>query len=136
MRPRRINDIPQQVPADLWECDAELNTSSVYGNGLTIDAVRIVSARSLSANNEQTIITKISPKRGPRSTKVDIFNAYQELSRLQRLDFTTSLRSNCDVIRNYLISKHPDKSGIFSNLHYETIRKAIGDDFKAASKTK
>ncbi len=135
--PRHADDAPRPVPADLWACKVDWETSKVSGNGLEFIAVRIVSVEMVEYLNRDTVAEQSSPRRpaGRPAVGPEIRAAFDALAAAGRVDFKAPMKHCYDLIRESLAARFPDRAGTFRDLADETIRKTISERYATLKKS-
>ena len=119
-KPRQPTDKPIEVPTDLWSGFLSWDKAYIDGNGLRIEALRVIPARWLQEES----------KRPGRPTRVpEITRAYSELKQSQKIDFTQPIKTIALQVRAHILSRpgEQDESG----LGELAIQRAISEDIRA-----
>lgn len=129
--PRAPDDPPQPVPPDLWDGTVNWERSTLQGNGLKMEGVRLIPphwedqlvARQATATN----------RRGPgrRSREDHIREAFDALCKSGQIDFNRPMNRTFEPIRCWVLAKLPNDPDEAKGLNDKTIAKTIREDFNA-----
>lgn len=139
--PRKHDDLPVEIPIDLWEGKIDWKDSAVSGHGLDYSAVRIISANWLIKSQEIIAPLQIAPplailpgvgsaKPGRPSMEKFIKIAYEELKKLVEIDFLGRQISAIRQVREAVKAKFPNDANDDRGLGDEAIRRVICEDFR------
>jgi hypothetical protein len=127
--PRRGPDKPIELPKDIWRGIINWDKSSISGNGLNIIAVRVIQPADAYELLNDLVANPEPRSAGKPSLKHVIHDAYEYFRDIGDIDYSKPMASFYNKIRAWLINKHPDYAGVFSNMHNETIRINIRKSF-------
>lgn len=123
--PRQPDDLPCLIPIDLWAQSVGWDKSKVEGNGLRIDAVRILHPQWIGGTES----TESSKSPGRPSKVPMILEAYESLLGSQKIDFSAPKKSAVRQIRDWISTNHPDQFENGKGLGDEVIRRTIAERF-------
>ena len=125
--PRTPNDLPIEVPMDIWEKTPYWSRETVNANGLKIEAVRLVLPDTQSLPSQT----------GRPSRRNEISFAYDELESNERIDSSGTLKAAALLIRQHVLDQTPANEADTRGLGLRAIEKQISKRFqstKAAAK--
>jgi len=139
--PRSPSSAPDVIPADAWTGKVDWAKGTLEGGGMSFVQVRVILEKQLEwalrpkSKNDlfspEPSPPKINaPKVGRPTVQKEIFDAFGKLTAEGLIDFSGSMRSHFDLIRDRMGKDNPDHAGQFRALADETIRKEISADFK------
>lgn len=119
-KPRQPSDKPIEVPTDLWNGFLSWDKEYIEGNGLRIDALRVIPTHWLQEKS----------KRQGRPTRVaEVMRAYAELKQTQKIDFTLPIKTIALQVRAHILSRPGEKDE--TGIGELAVQRAIGDDVRA-----
>ncbi|MBF0446380.1 MAG: hypothetical protein HQL68_12400, partial [Magnetococcales bacterium] len=136
--PRKLEDDPVLIPADIWSGFVDWKSSSVEGNGLKIVAVRVVPFHWLEqAVTERSQDIKSNKNAGrPNSRSILIIKAYDALVAESAIDYSLKFTVLTDQIRLWVANNSPEHPDLYKELKYNTIYKVLKDVFQEDKKNK
>lgn len=137
-KPRRIADLPQVIPTDVWKGTIDWTASGVRGAGIDALEVRVLHPTWIDALRQRTVaqfaatsLAKPNSKGRP-SLKQEIIECYRELERGGHIDLNAPMKRCYPAIRRALAAKFENRSGQIEELSDETIRARISPLFRDA----
>jgi hypothetical protein len=125
--PRKIDDLPQKIPNDLFQKEFfNWGKSSIKGAGLEFTSVRIVDPRWIKSDPSE--LENRRPPGRPTS-KIAISAAIKSLIGEKRLPNTNSRKSNIELVRARVHELFPDQFPGDKGLKRETIGKYLLMEF-------
>lgn len=136
--PRRINSDPILIPKQNWRFGLGPAPEKLSVDGLNFAEIRAL-PRAMVERIEAdwkaaTFPPHPAPKRGPRGSAIDLFEAFQALHAAGRIDPQASAMSHYPAIRDWLQHHHPDAGYSATKPSDETIRKTFQPMFDQAPK--
>jgi hypothetical protein len=128
--PRRPDDMPVPIPADIWSRKIDWRKSEVSGNIVPEKWVDQPSIQFLASPEIASIISKRP------SLKIIIPEAYRDLEKSGAIDFSAPMTRCYNSIRAHLAGRFPEHAGYFRSISDETIRKLISAKYQADKKSK
>jgi len=133
--PRRVKSIPTIIPTTSWRGRVKWPDGTLQHEGLAFGEVRILPADRFQELRKQRMLEGLrSPdptRRGPKGTKRQLHAVYIMLRDEGLIDHGASLRSHSDLIRTRFHREYQDTGLSSDRPSYETIRSAIGGEFRA-----
>ncbi|GAB4356162.1 MAG: hypothetical protein Kow00114_06930 [Kiloniellaceae bacterium] len=131
--PRKPDDAPALIPADVWGGRIDWHGAKVFGEGLEFVSVRVIEVSAAAELLPPAEDAASAPRPvGRPSVKADVFAAYEALRDAGKIDFDAPMKRLFPEIRAWLCEAYPDRAGAFRDMADETIRRVIVDLFKAA----
>lgn len=124
--PRRAEDRPVEVPADLWSYPVMWDKSAVSGNGMRVEAVRVIeSRRQVQLLADQTEVPE--PRRQGRPSKRSlILRAFDALDAEGAIDRQGPIKAVGGQIRAWIAENAPEKfekgKGLGDGVIYEATK--------------
>ncbi|MGC9953311.1 MAG: hypothetical protein ABSD21_03425 [Rhizomicrobium sp.] len=139
--PRKHDDLPVEIPIDLWEGEIDWKDSAVSGHGLDYSAVRIIPANWLIKSQEIIAPLQIAPppaispeltRKSPgRPSMVKFIKlAYEELKKSGKIDFQEIQIIAVRQVRETVKAMFPDNVDDGRGLGDEAIRRVIFEDYQ------
>jgi hypothetical protein len=141
-KPRKLSDVPQIVPADVWGGIVNWSASTVCGAGIEAIEVRILHPNWIDALNQRKLAqfaakSEIGPApKGRPSFKREIVECFCEMKRCGYIDFNAPMKCCFPAIRAALAERFDDRRGQIEGLSDETIRVHVSALFRAARAAK
>jgi len=117
-QPRHASDKPQRVPRDLWSGTVNWEADKITGNGLKMEAVRLVPAQWLTSQSLPAPVGR--PGRQQQTTE-----AFHALHKEGRIDFIKPMKANYPAIRNWVKAHYPDENHPDHGLSDKTLARDI-----------
>lgn len=130
--PRSIEDVPREVPPDLWRGQIDWDSSAVSGSGFAFNQVHVVHPQWIEQAKAKILVKSIGPAPPPKalgrpSLKRDIEQAYRDLVSAGLIQASETMTSVHQKVRAALSRVHPDRAGSFKGMAKETVRRALRD---------
>ncbi|MEQ8268304.1 MAG: hypothetical protein RH982_14005 [Parvibaculum sp.] len=121
--PRQPTDTPVEVPADLWNSYLSWDRDYIEGNGLRIEALRVIPTHWLQ--------DKV--KRAGRPSRADeIQRAYLDLKKHNNVNFgRDSLKAISAQVQKHIVHLNPSHPDGLKGIGEKAIQLAIADDVRA-----
>lgn len=129
--PRKPDDMPIEIPCDLWDGLVKWDSSAVGRHGLRIEGVRLILPVQIEQIRAELSAQLEGRGQGRRTRKPQILEAFDALHRLGEIDYTGQMASCCPVIREWVMLKYPDDPDGEKGLDEKTVAKHIRALFNA-----
>jgi len=134
-KPRTVRADALQLSSSVWQGKLNWNEGTIVHEGLTFIEVRLIAATKhqslLGAALDQVVSAAEPARMGRPGMAVDIAEAFFALREGGKYDLNISVRTQCDMIREWLIHWKPDGEYNPGRPGYETIRRHINPLIKA-----
>lgn len=130
-KPRRMDSLPYQLPAQLWRGQIDWFNSSLSAQGLDLVEVRLLSKHmieTVAASNVQEtppLEAPRQPAKGRPTIQPQIAAAYHQVAASEVLDEAMSLKTVSGHVRIQLAKNCPELNVTEDTPSYETIRRVI-----------
>lgn len=136
--PRSIDDVPREVPKDLWWCKVSWGKSEIEGNGLKMSGVLVVRVDPALPSPKLEAPNKIVPKKQGRPSNRELIKpVIEELVQQGKIDFSISMAAHYEILKEALVSRYPANFPQGRGLGKEVLRQELSpffDDHKSGQK--
>ena len=126
--PRTHDSVPVEIAARVWNGNVEWMSSKITHESLTFIEVRIINngeINALLAKKLSTLPSSTRPLNGRPSIKSDIEEAFNALMGAGKFAIDAPVKSQCQIIREWLIHYKPEGGFGPSKPGYDAIRRHL-----------